>query len=376
MPASLSLISPTLRAIISRVREDIAGDMGEDDARIKGTFARAAGNALAGAVKGIYGFATAVANELHPATMVDFGIPLWGASLGLTRIPARQSLLFATLTFTGTGGTLAAGEVLTSATGVEFIASADTTRATPGTETIEVYASSAGASGSLEVGASLTLSIPHTGMNNTLTVSAVTATGADEETLAAWKVRILERLASPPQGGSATDYVAWAKAASSNITAAWCMSNTPWLGNVTVYFTVAPTAGDPASHIPTGGDISTVQAAIALKQPAHSVGLVTAAAPSAYDLNLNLALLPDTAATQAAVLTAIDAYCQSGGITPGGIIDPEEIRAMIRSELHALDTSYTFTLIDIDGDAPPPVITLMTGTLPVRNTTTFSAWPF
>jgi len=375
MPASLSLVAPTLRAILSRVREDIATDTGEDDVRIKGTFARGAAFALAGAIKGMYGFATAAANELHPATMVDYGIPLWGAALGIPRVAAIAAVHPVTITFTG-AATVSAGAVFTGPDGAEYTLDALVSRGSAGTSTGSITASTAGAAGTLDTGASVSMSVPVANVNNTATVGAATTDGADEESLTSWKSRILQRLASPPQGGSAADYEAWTLAALSSVVRVYVNSNTPWLGNVTVYFTVTPTAGDPDSHLPTVGNVATVQAALDAACPAHAVGLVTAAAPSAYSLIVNVALNPDNAASRAAVVLALDTYCQSGIIEPGGQIDPEDIRAYIRAELEAVDTTYQFTFIDIDNDAPPPVITLAAGTVPVRSTITYSAWPF
>jgi uncharacterized phage protein gp47/JayE len=375
MPASLSLVAPTLRAIIDRVREDIATDTGEDDVRIKGTFARAAGLALAGAVKGMYGFAAAVANELHPATMVDFGVPLWGATLGLIRVGAIAAVHPVTLTFTS-AATVPLGAVFTGPDGAEYTLDAAVSRGSAGTSTGSITATTAGNAGTLDTGSAVAMSVPVAGVNNSATVGAATTDGADEETLAAWKSRILLRLAAPPQGGSATDYEQWARASLSEVVRAYVQSNTPWLGNVTVYCTVTPTAGTADSHLPTGGQVATVQAAIDASCPAHAVGLAFAAAPLSYDFDPNIALNPDNAASRAAVVTALDAYCWSGTVAPGGVLDPEDVRAYIRAELEAVDTTYQFTLINIDGDAPPPVLTLAAGKIPVRHIITYSAWPF
>ena len=72
--------------------------------------------------------------------------------------------------------------------------------------------------------------------------------GADAETAAELRVRLLELLASPPGGGQTGDYIRWAKLVT-GVTRAWEYGNTPTIGHVTVLFMrdldVSPFPGAP-----------------------------------------------------------------------------------------------------------------------------------
>jgi len=368
---SLSLTTPALRALIARVQADIATDTGEDDVYIRGTFARAAALALAGAVKGVYGFAAGVANELHPATMVDWGIPLWASALGLTRTAAIAAVHPVTITFTG-AATVALGAVFVGPDGTEYTLNAAVTRGSAGTSAGVLTASTAGDAGTLDAGATVTLQTPVANVSNSATVSAATTDGADEEALETLKSRVLLRLGSPPQGGAEADYEAWTLAASSEVVRVAVLSNTPWLGNVTVYFTVQ-TDGTSDGFIPSAGQVTIVQAALDANCPAHAVGLVTAAAPNGIDVDMEIDLSDNSSEMQNAVADALDVYFaqRAPGLTT---LDVEDVRATIRAAVRALDTEETFSLVSLDGSVPPITVTgFGVGTVPYRGNITFGA---
>ena len=70
----------------------------------------------------------------------------------------------------------------------------------------------------LRLAEELELVNPIAGINSTVTVVApLPSNGAEPETLAELKERVLDRIRDTPQGGAEADYIAWAKGAASGL---------------------------------------------------------------------------------------------------------------------------------------------------------------
>ncbi len=243
----------------------------------------------------------------------------------------------------------------------------DTTISSGGAGTLTakaITASEAGAAGSLDVGDTLTFQTPIANVNATVTVTAVTD-GADIETVDALKIRLLEDLASPPQGGQEADYVAWAKESNASIARAWVYAHEPYLGQITVRFAnVVPDGGDSTDVIPTGGEATTLQTYLRTKAPAHVADYVYAAAPTARPIDIDLTLSPDTATIRDAITDYLDDLFASLDIAPGGILYQDDIRDAIRRAIKSVDADGQFIVNTIEG-ATPADIDLASGVLPV-----------
>jgi uncharacterized phage protein gp47/JayE len=89
-----------------------------------------------------------------------------------------------------------------------------------------------GSAGNVPPGSDLTMFPPMQG----IVVNAIVVTltgGTDEESDIDLRIRVLERIRQPPQGGAAHDYVRWAKAVP-GCTRAWCEPLEMGIGTVTV----------------------------------------------------------------------------------------------------------------------------------------------
>jgi uncharacterized phage protein gp47/JayE len=93
----------------------------------------------------------------------------------------------------------------------------------------EVRALDPGAIGNLVAGSSLTVE----GIPSVTAVSVDVTAGVDEESDDNLRIRVLERIRQPPQGGALHDYVRWAKAVP-GCTRAWCYPLEMGIGTVTV----------------------------------------------------------------------------------------------------------------------------------------------
>lgn len=375
-PVEIDLDIPELRTLITRMQADIATDTGEEDVRIRQSFPWALARALSGSLWGLYKFAESTLAELHPATAKDWGIAAWGQSWGIPRLAAASAQEAITITFTG-AATVPLGAVYTREDGAEYTLDAAVTRVGAGTSAGAVTAVTAGAAGSCDTATVLSLSTPIVNVTTDAVTTSETTAGSDEETLSEWQERILARMADTPQGGSDTDYIAWTRAVDSTIDKVWVFSHVPYLGNVTVRFTIFPdpTASQsarPATVVPGGTLITDVQTAIRALSPANAKDRVYAAAPSTRTIEARILLSNDSVALQTAVEDELDSMFQNIAIstTTTTTLYEDDIRAAIRLAVKEDDPLGSFTLVTIEGIAPANV-TVAASTIPIRGVVTW-----
>lgn len=97
---------------------------------------------------------------------------------------------------------------------------------------VTIRARDAGAAGSLGSGETLGMVDSIDGVDSQAVVVELTG-GADEESDADLRARVLKRIQQPPMGGDKTDYEQWALAVV-GVTRAWCAPNEMGIGTVTV----------------------------------------------------------------------------------------------------------------------------------------------
>jgi uncharacterized phage protein gp47/JayE len=320
----------------------------------------------------LYGFGARVVAELLPVTAKSWGVLRWAQLRGLTRTAATAATGQITITRTGTA-TIPSGTIFVREDGTEY--TLDTTISSGGAGSLTakaITASVAGADGSLDVGDTLTFQTPIANVNATVSVTAATA-GADIETIDALKIRLLEDLASPPQGGAEADYVAWAKEHSASISRVWVYEHEPYLGQITVRFAlVVPENGDSTDVIPSNDDATALQTHLRTKAPAHVADYVYAAAPTPRAIDIDVSLDPDPGANsdlRNAIRNYLDDLFATLDIAPGGILYQDDIRDAIRRAIKSVEADGQFVLNTIEG-ATPADIDLAAGVLPVLGTLT------
>ena len=206
----------------------------------------------------------------------------WGVK---RKSAARASGL---VTFSGLGR-VSAGAVLRSPSGGLYAVDADTLVPRSG----RVTAVDAGSAGNLAEGEQLTFVKPVEGVNSTA-LSRGLSGGADAESDDSLRARLLATLQAPPHGGSAADYVTWAREVP-GVTRAWCYPLYLGLGTVGVTFVT----DDEASIVPSAELVARVQAYIDDLRPVTAE--VTVFAPKTLPVDMTIRLLPNTAAVQEAV---------------------------------------------------------------------------
>lgn len=294
----MPIIRPDLATLIDRAAADIEARLPGADARLRRSNLNVLARVHAGAVHGLYGHLEWIARQILPDTadadILDRHASIW---LSEGRIAAAYAVGQATVTGT-TGTVIAAGTRYKRADGDEYEVEVETT-VVAGAATLDLIAIDAGQDGNADAATTLSLVTPIAGLNAVATATAGGLTGgADAETDTSLRARLLARIQQAPHGGSAADYVTWAKEVS-GVTRAWVYPMELGAGTVTVRFV----RDDDASPIPDAAEVATVQAYLDLLAPVTAA--VTVVAPVAVPIAFQIALTPDTTAVRAAVEAAL-----------------------------------------------------------------------
>lgn len=346
---------PTLQQLIDRAAADIASRVPGADARLRRTLLGVLARMHAGAVHGLYGYLDWLARQLMIDTAETEYLDRWGSIWGVTRKPAAKAK--GNVIFTGTeGAVIPAATSLARADGVDFTTDAEVAIA-GGQATATVTAVQGGANGNTPAGVQLSLVTPIAGVNGAATVGALGLTqGTDTETDDALRTRLLERIQRPPQGGSASDYVAWAKEVA-GVTRAWVYPQELGPGTVTVRFV----RDDDANIIPDAAEVQAVQDYIDERRPVTAA--VTVVAPVAVPLDLTIQLKPNTSSVQAAVQAELADLLRREA-EPGSTILVSHIREAI--SIAAGETDHVLV-------SPTADVTHNTGEIAVLGTITWQA---
>lgn len=327
---------PTLQELINRTGADAVARLGLEEL-LRRDDMQVLTRVLSGASHSLHGHVAWLAEQVIIDTAEAEYLARWSSIWGVTRKAASFAAGPVTLTGT-TGAIVPAGTVLQAVTGQEFATAAEVTLAA-GTATAQVRALAAGRSGNMVAGAALNLVSPVAGVNSQATVAAGGLVGgADAETDAALRARLLARIHAPPHGGAKADYVAWALEVA-GVTRAWVYPAELGLGTVTVRFV----RDDGASIIPSAAEVQAVQAHLDTRRPV-TAGL-TVVAPIAAPLNLTVAVTPNTSAVRDAVLAQIKDLLRRAA-EPGGTILISHIREAI--SLAAGETNHVLTVPSAD----------------------------
>lgn len=337
---------PTLAELVNRVRSDVISRLAQDEV-LRRADAEVYARVLAGVTHGLYGFIDWLSRQVIYDTAEGEILERWASIWGVTRKPAAAAT--GTVTLTGlTGAVVPAGSPLQALDGVQYLTVAEVTFTTT-SAVVSVAASVPAAASNRATGQTLTLVNPVPGVQPAGVASALVG-GADEETDDALRTRLIDRIQTPPHGGSSADYRAWALEVP-GVTRAWCYPLELGPGTVTVRFM---RDDDSGSAIPDAGEVAAVQTYINNLRPVTAQ--VTVVAPVAAPLNFTIAVSPNTAAVKAAV-TAELADLIRREAEPGGTLLLSHIRAAISAA--AGENNYVMTVPSADVASPVGTITTL-----------------
>ncbi len=312
----------------------------------------------------LYGYQAWIANQLFVSTSDDDTLttlqaPLWGVA------PKPAAAAAGSVGFTGTAAVVVpAGTTLRRSDGETFTLSADVTLGSAGTGSGAVTDTTPGSNGNTSPGVNLTLVSPVTGIASTATVLADgtgngLSGGADQESSASLRGRVLARIQKPPQGGSVADYYEWTMAVP-GVTRAWVLPG--WLGVGTVGITFVCDANQ-GSIAPSTVQLAAVQAAIAAVRPVCAE--VTVFAPTLQAVPITLGVDPNTVAVQTAVAAEIADFFLREAV-PGGTLYLSRLSAAVSTAAGLYRQQMT---------APAADVVRTPGTLAVPGGLTWGVYP-
>lgn len=190
-----------------------------------------------------YAYLDYIARQCTPFTSTDEWLAGWMALKQAYR-KAATAARSPEAQIKGTSGrTLDAGAVINRGDGYQYTTDAGVTIGSSGTATVAVTAvlpdiaediTGGGSLGNADAGTILTLDANVSGIESTVTLIQPATGGADIEDEEDFRQRGLLLFQNPPQGGSDTDYRAWALAVS-GVTRAWVRRRGMGPGTVVIY---------------------------------------------------------------------------------------------------------------------------------------------
>lgn len=322
----MTLQRPTLPEIQARVESEFNARLPGADATLRHSNLGVIAKVLAGASHGQHAHLDWIALQILPDTATGEFLERHADTYGVRRRLA--SLASGTVRVTGADGiAIPAGTRIARSDGVEFEVTEGGNIAN-GQADLSIQARQVGATSNTPINATLRLQTTIAGADSEATALVEIAGGADAESDADLRKRLLLRIQEPPQGGAAHDYVQWALQVP-GVTRVWVAPRELGTGTVTVRFMMddvrAEFGGAPQgdnSPAPTG-DIALVYEHIGALRPVTAELFVVAPVLEPIDVTIE-DLAPDTAEVRAAIEAELSAMLFNIS-RPGGTIPISKI---------------------------------------------------
>lgn len=327
----MSLTTPTTSAIAGNIIAQLEAALGQTIPWLPKSFLRVLAKALAGVFVLLYKYAGFMFLQMfvRTASFADTEVngvtvnPLleWGRLVGVgDPAAATQAELVIDINVENQTGLLPANSQLVGpSNGVTYITlaavslNAATVQATIRAVSDQTGGGGAGAVGNLEVAATVSFANPIANVSRSATVATVAATGADGESEAAYRQRIIDRFQKRPQGGAYSDYEAWGEEPAGIINVYPYTSDCPGQVDVYVEATVA-SSGDP-DGIPTTAQLQEVREAIELdssglatRRPANALVNTFPINRVPFVVTVTALTVDDLAQVQTDITTALEEY--------------------------------------------------------------------
>jgi len=338
----MSFTLPTLRQLDDQARADMATRLPGADSRLRVGVLATLARVIAATVFHLYGWLDWAKRQFLPDQADAEELDRQARLRGLVRRAATRAE--GTATLTGTPDAIVpAGTLLQRVDGVRYATVAEAEIGGGGTVATDVRAVDAGAAGNVDDGVALTFVSPVVSVQTAATLTTAATGGADVESDARLRARVLARWRKPPQGGAAHDYEQWATEVA-GVTRAWTRPNWTGLGKVGVAFMM----DDREDPIPISGDITTVQAYLDARRPVCATVVVFAPTPLPIDPEIRIT--PDTADVRAAVeAELLDLLRRSAEL--GSTILRSHITEAISAAVGETDHELIAPAADVEPDA-------------------------
>jgi uncharacterized phage protein gp47/JayE len=331
---------PSLTGLRNQAIEDIetSGVPGLDGL-LRNAVLRVLAWVMAGLCYLVYGYADWISRMGVPFTAENEYLYAWAGLIGI--YPEDATAANGSAQFTGTPSTaLPSGTPLTRQDGTPYVTTADGITDATGTVVVPFVATVVGAFTNCDSGTAMNIAAPISAINSAGVTVGPTVGGADQETDAALRSRMLFKYREPPQGGANADFIEWALEVP-GCTRAWVVPQGYGAGSVAIFpmFDDVEAAhggfpqgtdGCAAEEVrgPTAsGDQLLVAEHVWTVQPVTCLTYVAAPTPFYVDVTLE-GLDPDTDQMQTEIQAAlVDAFLVIGEIE--GVVWPSDLYAAI-----------------------------------------------
>ena len=319
---------PSLSELRTQAATDINAALPGVDALLRYSNLGILGEVLAAMTSGHYGYIDWIALNSVPVTATGEFLEGWAALKGVFRKPAVSASGAAFFTATA-GAIVPAGTIINRSDGVSYFSTSEAVAAGAGV-TVPITAVDGGADANAAIGTAMTLSIGISGVAAYGTLSSAVGGGADIELDADLRSRMLAAYATPPQGGTITDYPAYALAVP-GVTRAWVAPSAMGPGTLVILFMMDiaqaehggfPQGADGCSSYETRdtaatGDQLTVANAVFPKQSVTALVYAVAPVPNALTITIS-GIAGANDATKATIAAAVRAALVVNAV-PGGL---------------------------------------------------------
>lgn len=316
---------PSLQDLLDQITADIDSRLDGTDAKLRRSVLNVIANVEAGVAHGLYGYIGFLSLQIFPDTAQVEYLNRWGVIWGVERLQAVAAT--GQVDFTGTNGTVIPLGTELQRSDLQTYLTTEAVTISGGVATADVEAETPGLIGNTAQDSVFNFTSPIAGVDSECEVhTGGLIGGIDIEDDDSYLVRILEKIQQPPQGGSAQDYVIWAKEVA-GVTDVWVVPLADGPGTVTVYFMMYDSYSD---GIPESGDVDNVQDHIDEVKPVTAI--VTVAAPTPVPLDFEIDLTIIAGYTLATVKTAVIASLRDllrRDASPGGTINLSRITEAI-----------------------------------------------
>lgn len=325
----MAFTRPSLQSLIDRVQGDIKNALGLN-VILRRTVEQAFAKAIAGVAHSLHGHLIFISRQIFPDQAEQQFLERWASIYNIERVSATFTQF--TASGTGTDGSIIpAGTEVERSDGASYTTDAEAT-VSGGVFSVAMTAVDSGATPNVSVADQVSFVSPIAGVDSDLSVASVEVEGEDTETDESLRARVLDRIQNPPSGGTANDYIQYARSVA-GVTRAWVLPGHLGVGTVGVTFV----EDDEADIIPDAGKVAEVQAVVDENKPVSADATVFAPAETQVDFTIELS--PNTAAVQSAVEAEIrDLFIRESqvrgaykevGSTFSGIIPVSKIREAI-----------------------------------------------
>lgn len=383
----MALDTPTTAEISDNIIAQLETTLNQSIPLLPKSFLRVLAKALAGVFILLYKYggwtflqmfvATAQNSETTILGVTVNPLVFWGRLIGVgDPVAATQAELLIEIAVENQVGSLPSGtQLLNSSNGVTYILIGDVPLDAATVQgTVRAVADQSGGDGSgtignLDAGATVSFVNPLANVERDATVLSQVVTGADAESTAAYRQRVIDRFQKRPQGGALADYEAWGEEVAGIINVYPYTGANP--GEVDVYSEATVASSGNADGIPTQAQLDAVfdsieldENGLASRRPANAFVNSFPITRKGFDTRVTDLTVDNPVQVQADVTSAITEYFLDAEPFVDGLTIPPRRDRITRSALIGVvedivtAANGTFTTVEFNLTGVPGTIEL------------------